>query len=79
MPLRVLHADHRPAAMFRFLVERLRERPDFGRGQTLGRTVGVLAGGIVTHTSMPRRAPAVRAPLAQLVQPRLEKVYGGSA
>ena len=43
----VLHANHRPAFGHCLVVEGLRKGADLGVGQALGRTVGVLALGVI--------------------------------
>src|SRR5262245_19026090 len=63
----VLHADHVPAVLLRFVVKRLGEGADLGRGQPLRRAVGVLAFVVVVqHQHFLPRARAGTGPLQHL-------------
>src|SRR5260370_38102022 len=57
----VLHADHSPAVLLRFIVEFLGEGADLGLGQPMSGTVGVFAFRIVVQDE--HRAPRAAAGL----------------
>src|SRR5262245_652449 len=54
----VLHADHCPALLFRFVVESLCEGADFGVRQTVGRAISIFTIRIVVQKDH-RQASAV--------------------
>src|SRR5262245_39174945 len=63
----VLHADHIPAVLLRFVIQRLREGADLGHGQPLRRAVGVLPLVVVVqHQHLQPRARAGTGPLQHL-------------
>jgi Carbonic anhydrase len=57
----LLHADHVPATLLGFVVQRLGKRTHFGIGQPLGRAVSVLALVVTRDTETQEKAKWVRA------------------